>query len=137
MQISAHVDSSRDGHAVEVATDGTVRTIVIPAKPQGGSSANGGELLCLALATCYCNDLYREAGKRGVRVDRVEVRVEAAFAGEGMPAEHIAYRAKVAAAAPHEDIVALMRHTDTVAEVQNTLRRGCDVVLVGVEAVCV
>jgi hypothetical protein len=32
----------------------------------GGSSANGGELLCLALATCYCNDVYREAKKRGI-----------------------------------------------------------------------
>ena len=29
--------------------------------PGRGSAVNGGEFLVLALATCYCNDLYREA----------------------------------------------------------------------------
>jgi dienelactone hydrolase len=39
-----------------------------------GSSANGGELLFLVLATCYCNDVYREAAKRGIRAESAEVQ---------------------------------------------------------------
>jgi uncharacterized OsmC-like protein len=29
--------------------------------------------LFLALASCYCNDIYREAAKRNIKVERVEV----------------------------------------------------------------
>jgi uncharacterized OsmC-like protein len=35
--------------------------------------------LFLALATCYCNDIYREAAKRNIKVDSVEVEVEGTF----------------------------------------------------------
>ncbi len=45
-----------------------------------GSSASGGELLFLALATCYCNDIYREAAKKNIKVESVEVDVEGDFA---------------------------------------------------------
>jgi uncharacterized OsmC-like protein len=48
-------------------------------------------LRCLALATCYCNDLYREARKRGIEVHRVEVEVEGSFGAEGAAAERLAY----------------------------------------------
>ena len=44
-----------------------------------GSSATGGELLCLALATCFCNDFYRKAEKQAITVIRVEVEVKAEF----------------------------------------------------------
>ena len=37
------------------------------------SGVNRGELLFLALATCYCNDLYREAEKLGIDVREVNV----------------------------------------------------------------
>jgi len=130
MKISARVDNSGSEHEVVLRTNDHAHTIVIPPKSNGmGSSANGGELLFLALATCYCNDLYREAGKRGLTLTRVEVEVEGEFGGEGEPARDIRYRAKVASPAPEETIRELLAHTDTVAEIHNTLRQGRPVTL--------
>ena len=100
-----------------------------------GSSANGGELLFLALATCYCNDLYREATKRNIKVERVEVNVEGEFGAEGEPAKNVTYRAKVAAQASEEEIQDMMRFVDTVAEIQNTLRVVTPVVLNQIEVI--
>lgn len=130
MQISARVDSRRDRHEVTLRTNGQSHTLAIPPKPGGfGSSANGGELLALALATCYCNDLYREAAARGIEVQGVEVEVEARFGGIGEPARQIRYRAKVTADAPDEVVRRLVEHTDRMAEVHNTLRAGIRVEL--------
>jgi uncharacterized OsmC-like protein len=101
MKIHAQVRNRYGEHHVTLATNGNVHSIVIPPKPSGfGSSANGGELLFLALATCYCNDIYREAAKRGIAVEQVEVEVEGQFAAEGAPATNVAYRARVVAHAP-------------------------------------
>ena len=96
---------------------------------------NGGELLFLALATCYCNDLYREAAKRAIRIESVEVEVHGEFGAEGEPARRVTYQARVRAAASEKAIRDLMRHTDGVAEIQNTLRVGMPVALSRVEAV--
>jgi organic hydroperoxide reductase OsmC/OhrA len=84
MKVSARVQSSRGQHHVSLATNDQVHSIHIAPTAAGfGSSANGGELLFLALATCYCNDIYREAAKRGVSVERVEVDVAGEFGAEG------------------------------------------------------
>lgn len=132
MQISARVESRRDEHQVTLRTDGQSHTLSIPPKAGGfGSSANGGELLALALATCYCNDLYREAAARGIAVRGVEVEVDAEFGGAGEPARRIRYRVKVQADAPDDAVRALVEHTDRVAEVHNTLRGGIAVELAG------
>lgn len=132
MQIRARVQSRRDEHQVTLSTNGQERTLAIPPRSGGfGSSANGGELLALALATCYCNDLYREAAGRGIAVQAVEVEVEAQFGGAGEPARRIRYRAKVTADAPEEAVRELVEHTDRVAEVHNTLRQGIRVELDG------
>jgi uncharacterized OsmC-like protein len=96
--------------------------LAIAAKAEGfGSSVNGAELLFLALATCYCNDIYREAKKRRIEVENVKVEVDGEFGGEGEAARRVSYRAAVAARASREKILDLMRHTDSVAEIQNTL----------------
>jgi organic hydroperoxide reductase OsmC/OhrA len=130
MKISAALDNAESRHTVTLRTDGREHSLVIAPKPDGlGSSVNGGELLFLALATCFCNDLYREARKRGINIQRVHVEVSGEFAGEGEPASNIAYRAAIEARAPQQDILDLMRHTDTVAEIQNTLRGGSAVIL--------
>jgi hypothetical protein len=83
----------------------------------------------LALPTCYCNDIYREAYERGLRVESVEVEVAGHFGGKGEPAENIGYRASVKADGAREEVLALMRYTDSVAEIHNTLRRATPVVL--------
>jgi len=135
MKISARVDNSFRKHAVTLTTNDQARELPIAPKADGfGCSANGGELLCLALATCYCNDLYREAKKRGIEVRRVGVEVEATFGAEGAAAERLAYHARVSAKALRQEIIDLMQHTDSVAEIQNTLRRSCPVLLTEIEA---
>lgn len=125
ISIEARVENAQGSHRALVSTNGTARDIDIPPRSTGyGSSANGGELLCLALATCYCNDVYREAASRGIEVLRVNVHVDAQFGAPGAPAGAIRYRADIAARAAEEDIRALAVHTDTMAEIQNTLRQG-------------
>lgn len=128
MKIAARVSNTVSGHALEVETDGRKQSIAVAPKAAGrGSSVNGGELLFAALATCFCNDLYREAAKRGIEVRDVNVEVTGIFGNPGEPAENITYRVRVDADAPRETIDDLIRTTDTVAEIQNTLRAGCAV----------
>lgn len=121
MKITAKLRSSKDNHQVTLQTNANVHSITIPPKSTGyGSSANGGELLFLALATCYCNDIYREAAKRNITVERVEVEVDGDFGAEGEHAKNVKYHAKVFAQTSEEEICELMKFTDTVAEIQNT-----------------
>jgi organic hydroperoxide reductase OsmC/OhrA len=138
MKISAKVQNSEGQHHVTLRTNDNVHSLAIPPKPTGfGSSANGGELLFLALATCYCNDIYREAAKRGLRIEQVEVEVEGEFGADGEPAKNVTYRAKVTAQAGEAEIRELMSQTDRVAEIQNTLRLETPVILSGLEVVTV
>ena len=138
MKISAKVQNSEGQHHVTLRTNDNVHSLAIPPKPAGfGSSANGGELLFLALVTCYCNDIYREAAKRGLEVEQVEVEVGGEFGAEGEPASNVSYRAKVTAQASEAQIRELMSHTDRVAEIQNTLRVETPVLLSSIEVVTV
>ena len=130
MLISATVDNKYRRHQITLTTSGESHTLDVQPRASGfGSSANGGELLCLAIATCYCNDIYREAAKRGIEVIGVEVHADAEFEAEGAPAKRLWYRVMVRANAPETSIRELITHTDRVAEVQNTLRLGIPVTL--------
>ena len=138
MKISARVQNSQGQHTVSLRTDDNEHSLTIPPKATGfGSSANGGELLFLALATCYCNDIYREAAKRGLKVERVEVEVDGEFGAEGESARNVSYQVRVTAQAGEAEIRELMQYTDRVAEIQNTLRVGTPVVLSNIEVVTV
>lgn len=131
MQIAATVVSSAAGHEVAVRTGGSSQSLPVTRKAGGaGSGVNGGEFLMLALATCFCNDLYREAGRLGIPIDGVEVEAFADFPGVGLAATNIGYSAKVHSSAPAADIERLLRETDAVAEVHNTVRCGVPVRLV-------
>ena len=128
--ISAGVVSGLNQHRVTLSTAGKSHSLAVPPRGSGsGSSANGGELLCLALATCFCNDIYREASKRLIEVVGVEVQANAEFGGEGQPARRLSYSVSVLAKASEAAIRDLITHTDKVAEVHNTLRLGIPVVL--------
>lgn len=136
IRISARLDNGAGGHAVAVTTNGAEKPLAIGAKATGrGSAINGGELLCAALATCYCNDVFREAPALGIEVLSVQVEVTSAFGAPGQPASEIRYHVRIEARAGEADIVRLARHTDAVAEIQNTLRRGMPVTLDRVDAV--
>lgn len=135
MNISATVENRRNSHTVSLATNGREHSLSIAPKPEGfGSSVNGGELLFLALATCYCNDLYREARKGNIELHSVRVQVTGEFGAEGEGARDVSYSASIEGSAPQEDLLALMPRTDTVAEIQNTLRASVRVTLAGMDA---
>ena len=130
MEISATIKNAESCHEVTVRTETTSQALTIPAKPTGkGSAVNGGELLMLALATCYCNDLYREAARLNIPIDGVEVEASAEFPGVGLAATDISYRARVSSSADASTIADLLRQTDAVAEVHNTIRTGAAVAL--------
>ncbi len=128
MEICAIVSNAAGRHEAQVRTGNSTQSLAIAAKAGGkGSAVNGGEFLLLAIATCYCNDLYREALRMGIELDSVEVEATADFPGIGLAATNIRYAAKVTSAASSAAIADLLRHTDTVAEVHNTVRAGVPV----------
>lgn len=130
MTITAIIQNSVNKNQVTVQTEGVAKEIAIPPKNVGqGSSVNGGELLFAALATCFCNDLYREAGRRSISIESVNVQVAGEFGKEGEPATNIRYHVNVKSPATPNQISELIAHVDTVAEIHNTLRKGVGVIL--------
>jgi uncharacterized OsmC-like protein len=128
MNVSAKLVNRATEHHVEVETAGRRQALTIsPKNPGRGSSVNGAELLCAALATCFCNDLHREAAKRKITVHEVDVEVNAVFGGEGDPARELTYKVRVQADAPEEAIQELIRATDEVVEIHKTVRGSCAV----------
>jgi uncharacterized OsmC-like protein len=131
VEISAIVKSSHPIHEVVVRTGSATQSLAVAAKSAGkGSAVSGGEFLMLALATCYCNDLYREAERLRIPLESVEVEASARFPGVGLAATSIRYRASVSSSASASAIAELLRQTDAVAEVHNTVRAGVPVELV-------
>ena len=130
MEIKATVSNTVEKNEVILETNDVPKEIHIPAREGGGSSVNGGELLFLSLATCFCNDLYREARRRQIDIQSVTVRVSGTFGKEGEPASNIKYMADIQSKQPREVILQLIEDVDKVAEVHNTLRQGVKVSLV-------
>ncbi len=132
MTIIAGIKNTISQNDIILSTNGNQKSIQLPVKSEGrGVSVNGGELLFLALATCFCNDIYREAGKRKMNIISVDVKVTGEFGSEGEPARNISYSVTIEAPAhSEEEIQMLIRETDRVAEIQNTIRKGVDVNLI-------
>ena len=130
MHISASVRNAAQLHEVFVTTNDVSKQVAIPPKTTGmGSSVNGGELVFLALATCFCNDVYREAAKRNLKINSVEVNVLGEFGAEGEPGRNITYDVNINADLEDEVINELIAYVDKIAEVHNTLRVGTEVKL--------
>ena len=129
MKFSALIKNSSKEHQVTLKVGEKQQSLPIAPRPTGGSSVTGGELLFLALATCFCNDIYREGAKRGITVSSVEVEVGGDFEAERQPASNIVYRVKVDADASEEKLQELIVYVDSIAEIQNTLRLGTPVKL--------
>ena len=136
MQFRGHVRNTSANHLAEVAIGDRRTAIQIAPKASGrGSSVSGGELLVLALATCYCNDVFREAAKIGIEVIEVEVDCAAEFSAEGEPAKDVTYSARISARADEEAIRELAAKVDALAEIQNTVRQAIPVKLRDVTAI--
>jgi len=136
MKITAHSRTIHDA-SVAVGWSGD-RTLTIDRGREGGGQGlgyNGGQLLFLALAACYSNDVFREAGKLGIVVRSVDVDVEGEFGGEPVRAQNVRFSVRVAADAAPDEVRRLIELTDRVAEVHNSLRYGTPVTLAGVEVV--
>ncbi|WP_286930333.1 MULTISPECIES: OsmC family protein [Aeromicrobium] len=134
MRITATVHHEPGRHEVTVATDGRTTTLDLPARDGGpGSAVNGGELLAAALATCFLNDLHREAGRRGIEIGTVEVVVESEYGGRGEPARDLTYEVHVRSRANAGLVADLVRETDLLAEVHATLRAAREVELRSVQ----
>jgi uncharacterized OsmC-like protein len=130
MKISASIQSQFNEHELLLKTNDTAKTLSIAPKPSGfGSSVNGAELLCLSLATCFCNDIYREAAKRNIKVSGVNVECTAEFAGDSEPGFNFTYKATVKSDESESVIQELIEHTDRIAEIHETLRKGVRVSL--------
>ncbi len=131
MTISATIKNEFQVNDITVSTEGRPKKISVPGKDDGfGSSVNGGELLFLSLATCFCNDVYREADRRKLNITSVEVTVSGEFGKEGDPASNVVYTVSVQSPTlSQKEITELISHVDKIAEVHNTLRRGVAVTL--------
>ena len=130
MKVTASVQNSKDSHSAVVSTNNNQTILDIKPKANGrGSSINGGELLFLSLATCYCNDIFREAERLDISVHNLEVNVDGEFGGRGEPATNVYFDVKIAANAAEDRIQELLELTDRVAEIQNTMRTAVPVKL--------
>jgi len=136
MNYSASMHNSEGKLDVVMKVGDMVNTIQIPPKRSGyGSSISGGEVLFLAIATCYCNDLYREGRKLGIKVDGVEIDVDGEFGDPGDPAWDVKCRIKVIAQASEDEIHRLVEHTDSIAEIPKSIRNGTSISLAEVVTV--
>lgn len=130
MKISASLKSNYNHHDIVVKTDETARDIQISPGPTGfGSSVSGAELLLLSLATGFCNDFYREAARRSITVEGMEVTCTGEFGEEGNPGDNFNYTVHVQSDEPAAEIEELIKYTDRNAEIHNTLRKGVGVTL--------
>ncbi len=66
---------SVDGGPTALGWGGSVTVVIDRPTEAGGRGLgfNGGQLLNLAVAGCVSNDLFREASRRGIRLDHVRV----------------------------------------------------------------
>lgn len=124
------------GTSVGLGSSGPRTLTVDRSKEAGGEGLgfSGGELLLLAIGGCYSNDLFREASRRAIRVQAVHVTVGADWGGDPVRAQNVTYSVTVEAEAPEAEILELIRHTDRVAEIPNSLRLGTKVELASAAA---
>ena len=130
MKVSVSLKNEFNKHEILVTTNGDSKSISISPKSSGyGSSVNGAELLLLSLATCYCNDIYREAAKKNIFVSEVQVEFTGDFGADGEPGRNFRYKPVIKSDASTEQLEELINHTDAIAEIHETLRRGLNITL--------
>ena len=120
---------SVDGGPTALGSGGSA-TVVIdrPAAAGGrGLGLNGGQLLNLAVAGCVSNDLFREAARRGIRLDQVRVVADSDYVGDPATSTAIEYEVELSGDASPEALADLVAYVDEIAEIPNSIRRGTEV----------
>jgi uncharacterized OsmC-like protein len=87
----------------------------------------GAHLLHLAAAGCVLNDIYREAGELGLRIDGVRVTASGGFDAATWTSTGITYGVELHSPASAEDLTRLLNRVDEVAEIPRAIRAGTTV----------
>jgi uncharacterized OsmC-like protein len=125
MKATIHIRTVPDTSTAIGWTNG--RSVVVDRVSETSLSLgfNSAELLCLAVGACYTNEVFLEAGRRGVHVRGVHVDVSAD--GEWPTAQHLTASMRIEADADEDTIADLVEHADRVAKIPNLLRLGTSV----------
>jgi organic hydroperoxide reductase OsmC/OhrA len=117
---------SVDGRTTALGSAGSFTLVVDRPVDAGGRGLgfNGGQLLNLAVAACFSNDLFREAARIGIDLKRVRVTVHSDYGGSPTVSGPIEVEVEVDADAATERLAELIRLVDHVAEIPNSLRQG-------------
>ena len=105
-------------------------TVVVDRPVEAGGRGlgfNGGQLLNLAVAGCVSNDLFREAARRGIRLDRVRVVADSTYAGSLATSSPIEYEVELSGDPSPEALANLVTYLDEIAEIPSSIRRGTEV----------
>jgi hypothetical protein len=87
----------------------------------------GAHLLHLAAAGCVLNDVYREAQRLGTPVQGVRVTAGGGFDPQTWHSSGVTYAVEVDSPAAPDEVEALLRAVDAVAEIPKALRAGAPV----------
>jgi organic hydroperoxide reductase OsmC/OhrA len=122
-----------DGGPTALGVAGAHSLVVDRPAAAGGSGLgfNGGQLLYLAIAACWSNDLYREAAARGITLHRVAVAVDGDFPGRGAASSEIRVDVQVEADADDAALRELLAEVERVAEIPATLARPTTIAIHG------
>ncbi len=117
---------SVDGRSTALGSAGSFTLVVDRPVGAGGGGLgfNGGQLLNLAVAACFSNDLFREAARIGIDLSRVRVTAHSEYGGSPTVSGPIDVELEVDGDAPTERLAELVHLVDQVAEIPNTLRQG-------------
>ncbi|SCG64703.1 OsmC family protein [Micromonospora humi] len=87
----------------------------------------GAHLLHVAAAGCVLNDVYREAGELGIRIDGVRVTASGGFDPQTWASTGITYQVELRSPASADERDRLLQRVDEVAEIPRALRAGAPV----------
>ncbi len=127
---------SVDGRATALGSAGQFTLVVDRPADAGGRGLgfNGGQLLNLAVAACFSNDLFREAARAKIELSRVRVTASSEYGGQPTVSGPIEVEVEVDGDASTERLAELVHLVDRVAEIPNSLRAGTQVRLAGAHA---
>jgi putative redox protein len=122
---------SVDGGPTALGSGGSVSVVIDRPVEAGGRGIgfSGGQLLNLAVAGCISNDLFREAARRGIRLERVRVTAQSDYVGHPAVSTPIEYTVELTGDADDGALTELVAHVDRIAEIPNSIRNGTPVVL--------